>query len=39
MYERTEELDRLVVDFARRCLAERAAPRRPRRAAVRAGAR
>jgi pimeloyl-ACP methyl ester carboxylesterase len=37
MYERTDELDRLLIDFARACLAERSAPRRPGRAAVRAG--
>ncbi|MFI5047656.1 MAG: alpha/beta fold hydrolase [Acidimicrobiia bacterium] len=39
MYERTDELDRLVVEFARRCLADRAARRGTPGAAVRAEAR
>jgi pimeloyl-ACP methyl ester carboxylesterase len=38
MYERTVELDRLVIEFARRCLAERTPPRHRDDAAVRAGA-
>ena len=38
MYERTEELDALIIEFARACLAQRAAPRRDGDATVRAGA-